>query len=197
MKKFLPLIAAALLVALSGGLSFSAQDGVRFQWDITSLQPPNILPGGKASARASDGSKITITGSGTFSLIAPSAAALFPLFQVVTGGGTFEIRNPAGSITESGTFLVTRLVRFEEAPGTFPGTDRIGNGADARGGLVVLQIVYSDGRQGTLVVSCHLAGTPDSVFEGITATKGFVDFFNAEAPVAGVDADRTLFHVLR
>src|SRR3989442_15892959 len=42
------------------------------RWDIISLQPPppaaprNVLPGGFASARANDGSKITLTGSGTF-----------------------------------------------------------------------------------------------------------------------------------
>ena len=62
-------------------------------------------------------------------------------------------------------------------------------------GLAVLRIQYSDGERGILVVSCHLAGTPDSVFEGITASKGFVDYFNSQAPIPGVDANRTLFHV--
>jgi len=50
-------------------------------------------------------------------------------------------------------------------------------------------------------VSCHLPGagpptTPETVFEGITATKGFVAYWNREAPLPGVDANRTLFHVL-
>jgi len=46
-------------------------------------------------------------------------------------------------------------------------------------------------------VSCHLVGTPDSVFEGVTATKGFVDYWNREAPPAPPgNADRTTFHVL-
>ncbi len=64
-------------------------------------------------------------------------------------------------------------------------------------GLVVLSIAYDDdGSRGILVVSCHLVGTPDSVFEGITAPKGFVDFWNREAPAGGVDANRTVFHIL-
>jgi len=33
------------------------------------------------------------------------------------------------------------------------------------------------------------------VFEGVTASKGFVSYWNRQAPVDGVDANRTLFHV--
>jgi hypothetical protein len=38
-------------------------------------------------------------------------------------------------------------------------------------------------------------GTPDTVFEGVNASKGFVHYYDNVAPVAGVDANRTLFHV--
>jgi hypothetical protein len=40
------------------------------------------------------------------------------------------------------------------------------------------------------------AGSPDTLFEGITASKGFVDYWNRAAPVPNVDGNRTLFHVL-
>jgi hypothetical protein len=40
-------------------------------------------------------------------------------------------------------------------------------------------------------------GTPDNVFEGITVSKGFVDYWNRDPDVPGVDANRTIFHVLR
>jgi hypothetical protein len=83
-----------------------------------------------------------------------------------------------------------------------PVSDLIGNSADARAGLAVLRIKYSDGSLGVLVISCHLfpgpsgiPGSPPSVFEGITVSKGFVDFFDRVPPVGGVDANRTLFHV--
>ena len=61
------------------------------------------------------------------------------------------------------------------------------------------------GGRGVLVVSCHLNGNPPpqgpdaappSVFEGITASMGFVDYWNRVAPVGGVDGNRTLFHIL-
>jgi len=47
------------------------------------------------------------------------------------------------------------------------------------------------------VVSCHFNGTPNSVFEGITASKGFVDYWNRVPPAPGVDANRTAFHVVK
>ena len=62
--------------------------------------------------------------------------------------------------------------------------------------LAVLLIAYSDGSEGTLVISCNGGFAPASIFEGITATKGYVDYWNREAPVGGVDADRTIFHVI-
>jgi hypothetical protein len=94
---------------------------------------------------------------------------------------------------------VTGFVDWHLAPGTAPPlTNLIGDPADARAGLVFLTIAYSDGSTGVLVVSCHLVGTPDSVFEGITASKGFVDYFNAVPPPAPPgDANRTLFMVVK
>jgi len=34
------------------------------------------------------------------------------------------------------------------------------------------------------------------VFEGVIASKGFVTYFDRVAPVPGVDANRTLFHIV-
>lgn len=113
-----------------------------------------------------------------------------------TGGGTYII-SWAGSSVESGTYDVTGLVSFHVAPGSVPSTitDTIGDRTTARAGLAVLKIMYSDGSDGILIVSCHLpVGSPMTIFEGITATKGYVDFWNREAPKAGVDANRTNFH---
>jgi hypothetical protein len=134
----------------------------------------------------------------------------------VTGGGTWETFDNTGASRGSGTFEVIKLIRFDMAPGnqTSGVDDDIGDAqidrdegtlTDNRAGLAFLKIAYSDGSEGILVVSCHLNGGPNfttnpaapaTVFEGITASKGFVDYWNREAPVAGVDADRTLFHIL-
>jgi len=153
------------------------QETVR--WDIVQ-NTANVLPGGQASAKASDGSQITMTGSGTFVPGDPNN---------VTGGGTWTA---TGSVAGSGTYRVTSLVSFTEAPGSLPsGTiDTIDEPADARAGLAVFRIAYSDGSDGVLVFSCMLpVASPASLLEGITATKGFVDFWNS------VIAPITIFHI--
>jgi len=170
----------------------SADSATHGRWDIISLQPPNVLAGGVASALADDGSMITLTGNGTF--VAPAGGS--GRSGAATGGGTWETQDKDGNVTGSGTYEVTGLVRWDQAPGTSPPVgDLIGDPAERSAGLVVLSIEYSDGSRGILVVSCHLVGTPDSVFEGVNASKGFVHYYDNVAPVAGVDANRTLFHV--
>ncbi len=167
------------------GFSASASNH-HMRWDIISVDfsTGTLSAGGIASARANDLSEITLTGSGTFRSNPGNP-------QDVTGGGTWQ------TSTGSGTYEVIEFVRFEVAPGTPPlPHDNIGTLADNRAGLLVVRIAYSDGSEGALVVSCHLVGTPNAVFEGVTASKGFVDYWNRAAPLAGVDANRTTFHVI-
>ena len=179
-----------LVVLILGGAALVLAAGARaapvneeYRWDILK-NVANVVPGGEASALASDGSKITMTGSGTF-----RANSGFP--QDVTGGGSWTTFDSAGRATGSGTYQVTAFVAFRVAPGTISGVlDFIGNLADARAGLVVLRIAYSDGTEGVLSYSCMLDGTPGSVLEGITASKGFADYWNS------VIAPVTIFHVL-
>jgi hypothetical protein len=131
--------------------------------------------GSEGSALANNGSKITLTGSGAFESGEPNE---------VSGGGNWTL-----STGESGTYRVTALVRFDLAPGRIPNPPNP-NVAAIRPGLAFLRIAYSDGSRGILVVSCHLPGTPDSVFEGVTASKGFTDYWN-RIPAG------TLFQVIR
>ena len=188
--------AAALLVPAGASAGSSNH---QYRWDIIHLSgPPPVtttLPGGKASACAASScaSMITLTGSGTF-----RANPGGP--QNVTGGGTWTT---TGFGAGSGTYTVTGFVSFEVAPGTLPSPPFIdgvtGVAADARAGLAVLRITYSDGDQGVLVVSCDLPGTPPNlpIVEGITATKGFVDYWNRAAPESAPPfGNRTTFHVL-
>jgi hypothetical protein len=163
------------------------------RWDIVSINfaTGTASAGGIASARANDNSKITLTGSGTFRSNPGNP-------QDVTGGGTWQTFDASGASTGSGSYTVTGLVSFTLAPGTFPlPHDNIGNSADAGSGLLVIRIAYSDASDGTLDVSCHFVGTPDAVFEGVTASKGFVEYWNREAPPAPPgNANRTAFHVI-
>jgi hypothetical protein len=174
----------------AGGHKATDDKGATFRWDIVSIDfaAGTLNPGGVAASLAHDGSQIVLTGTGTFRVDHP---------KQVTGGGTWQTFSAGGAPTGSGTFEVTRLVDFELAPGTLPPlTDNIGNAADARAGLVHLQIAYSDGSRGVFVISCHLVGSPDSMYEGVTASKGVVDYFNRLQPIPGVDANRNVFHVV-
>ncbi len=188
--------ASAMLASKPTGLSpsFSASaSNHHMRWDIVSVNftTGTASAGGIASARANDNSKITLTGSGTFRSNPGNP-------QDVTGGGTWQTFDASGGSTGSGSYTVTGLVSFTLAPGTFPlPHDNIGNSADAGSGLLVVRVAYSDGSEGTLDVSCHFVGTPDAVFEGVTASKGFVDYWSREAPPAPPgDANRTAFHVI-
>jgi hypothetical protein len=183
---------AALGAALGPEAAFADhEDNRKVSWDIINLDFTNnhVTSGGHASAFANDNSKITITGSGTF-----RANSGHP--EDVTGGGTWETSGGAVG-AGSGTYRVTKLVTFTPAPGTPPpqNVDMIGPGP-GHAGLVTLRVRYSNGMEGVLTVSCHLVGTPDSVFEGITASMGFNGFWSREAPSPGVNADRTVFHFL-
>ncbi len=166
-------------------------DETRVRWDIISVDfsTGTLSAGGIASALANDNSKITLTGSGTFGAGEDDGAK---------GGGTWWTFGPTGTQTATGTYRTTGLVSWTPAPGTPPlPHDNIGNLADNSAGLVTLRVRYSDGSRGVLMVSCHLVGTPNAVFEGITATKGFVDYWNRESPPAPPgNANRTTFHVM-
>jgi hypothetical protein len=205
---FAPRCARRALLALTIGLAVTsfAWVGARaggggathLSWDLIHLIGNVVSAGGFDSAKAADGSGITLTGSGTFVSV-PIPGEGEP--QAVTGGGTWETFDNGGVSTGSGTYVVTGLVSFDNAGpnGVPPPTliDTIGSYLDARGGLLILRVLYSDGERGVLTVSCHgPANVPNTVFEGITATKGIVGYVDRGKPAAGVDGNRTIFHVL-
>lgn len=180
---FLTIAGLSLLLLFVSSVSGDRGE-VKVRWDIVSISASNVvLAGGSASSKASDGSQITLTGEGTFEPGDPND---------VTGGGAFQTLDSSGAAIGSGTYRVTGLVRFKEAVGTLAGsglTDGIGNPAQAHAGLLFLTIRYSDGSSGVLVASCSLVGTPASNFEGITASKDAVDYWNVAA------GGFTLFHI--
>jgi hypothetical protein len=140
-----------LLPLLLVGITRGDQEETKFQWVI----------GSAASALANDSSKITLTGTGTFKPNDP---------EEVTGGGTWQTFNPGATTPNaSGTFKVTRLVKVDLTPSV--------PDPSIRGGLAFFRIKYSDGNRGILVVSCRV-GAPAPVFEGVTASKDFTDYWS-------------------
>ena len=196
-----PVAVLALLVVSPLASSASGGSGnTKYQWDIINFDfaTSTITAGGPASAFAtgSGGSthtgKITVTGHGTFRSNSGNP-------QNVTGGGMWQTFDGTGSPTGSGNYQVTGFVDFHVAPGSLPAnvTDNSGVKADVRSGLAVFKIAYDDGSAGVLIVSCDLpVGSPNTLFEGITASKGYVDYWERDPAVAGVNANRTNFHEL-
>jgi hypothetical protein len=172
----------------------------KIRWDIISVNftttPITLSPGGHAMAIANDGTSITLTGSGTFRSNSGNP-------QNVTGGGTWETFAEDGvTSTGSGTYQVTGFVSFALAPAPNPPAaviDDICSDCVLHSGLAELRIAYSDGSKGVLVISCNAPGegSPPSVFEGITVSKDFIDYWNRHNPVPAVDGNRTSIHSLQ
>jgi hypothetical protein len=158
--------------------SRSSGDKKLVRWDVGVFD-------GSSSATASSDARITFTGSGTFRTNHKNRED-----RHVTGGGTWQTSTPSAS----GTYTVTALLSFHVAPGAvLPGVlppELLPDNTAARAGLAFLRIRYSDGTHGILVVSCRLPGSPPDVAEGISASKGFVDFWRMEDP------DFTLFQIV-
>jgi len=175
-----------LLTLLTAGLREVHGQAASVSWAFV-LSAGNQT-GSIATACANDGSCITLTGSGTF--VAPTGGE--GTSSAATGGGAWSLFAP-GATTPSatGTYSVTGLVRWEQK-GTFPLLPD-----NAVGGLAILRVEFSDGSQGVLTVSCHAAsGADPAVFEGITVSKGHVDYWNRQAPGPEVVGNRTIFHTL-
>jgi len=197
--RFVLLAVVALVVGLLTTGSFAsplrhharARTGLTIRWDLISFNgvfTNPINPGGSASAHAPDGTKITLTGSGTFGGLA----------KKVTGGGNWTTYGASGAQSGTGTYKVVSLVSFIEAnlqSQTPVATDSIGDVNKRANGTAVLRVAYSDGSQGVLTIGCHGPGAPPGIFEGIATSKGFKLYYEAEDPKPGVDANRTIFHV--
>ena len=181
-------LAAALTLLTTFASAASSGGAAHVRWDIistTGIPPAPLNPGGHASAMAPDGDTITLTGSGHF--VAPASGGGS---GAADGGGTWT------TSSGSGTYQVTALVSWERAndQANVGFVDNIDEGTRTNG-TAVLKIAFSDGSSGVLTVGCHGPGAPPGIFEGIATTKGYKTYYNVPAPVSGVDAGRTIFHV--
>jgi hypothetical protein len=186
-------LGAALMLLTTFASAASSGGAAHVRWDIISIPGgtpgpgAQVNPGGHASATAPNGGDtITLTGSGTF--VAPASGGGS---GAATGGGTWSASGGG-----SGTYTVTGLVSWESAgaQANIGLIDNIDEGT-ATNGTAVLTIDFSDGSSGVLTVGCHGPGAPPGIFEGIATTKSYKTYYTVPAPVAGVDAGRTIFHV--
>ena len=191
------LISLAVILCMISSLPVVQASADHVRWDLIHFNPtttpPTVTAGGVAFASARNPSSLSIelTGSGTF--VGPASGGTS---GGVTGGGTWETFSGTTS-TGSGTYEVTALVSWTFSNFQTPGVliDLIDDGTRANG-VAVFRIRYSDGSEGVLGVGCHGPGAPDGTLEGVIASKGHVTYWDAQGPVGGVDADRTIFHLM-
>jgi hypothetical protein len=181
-------IGAVLMLLTTFASAASSGGAAHVRWDIIStigIPPTPLNPGGHASATAPDGDTITLTGSGHFVAAASGGAS-----SGVSGGGTWTTSGG------SGTYRVTSLVSWVRAndQANVGFVDNIGGGTRTNG-TAVLTIAFSDGSSGVLTIGCHGPGAPPGIFEGIATTKGYKTYYTVHSPAAGVDGNRTIFHV--
>lgn len=189
-------VSLAMLLCMTVGLPVVQGSAEHVRWDIIHLNaattPPTVSAGGHAFASARNPSSLSIklTGSGTF--VGPASGGTS---SGVTGGGTWETFSGTTS-TGSGTYEVIELISWQFANFQLPVLNDLIEGRGSNGNAV-LRIRYSDGSEGVLGIGCHGPGAPDGIVEGVAATKDFVTYWDAQAPVGGVDANRTSFHLLK
>jgi hypothetical protein len=183
---------ASLLVLFPvAALVAEGQTSLRMRWDLVSVSGGVISAGATDAAVAEDGSTINLTGSGFFVKL-PGTARFRAIAQ--HGGGTWETFDSSGTSTGNGTYTVLRgPAYFQGTTGALPAalTDTIGDKANARAGMLIAEIKYSDGDRGVLAVLCALPGAPATNVEGFTVTKGAAEYW-----ILGPAPRFTLFHVV-
>ena len=197
---FMAILAVLACVGAPGPSAYGSE-GTRIRWDIVQISMSGsvitVFPGGISTSVAAlipaqgtgDDSTITLTGEGTFE---PGES------HEVTGGGTWATAQKDGTPIASGHYRVTQLLFWKLSPSNFAATgivDGFGEPEDVVTGLAVLRVHYSDGEDGIVTISCSFGPpTPAAVFEGTTATKGFIDYSNPTSK-NGLDGN-TFFHLL-
>ena len=115
-RAWLALVIGLTITSFAGLAARAAAGGgaTHLRWDLIHLFGSfgNVVSaGGSDSAKAADGSEITLTGSGTW--FSTPLVGVAP--QAVDGGGTWATFDSTGASTGNGAYAVTGLVSFDNA----------------------------------------------------------------------------------
>jgi hypothetical protein len=151
---------------------------------------------GKPSAKAPDGSTVTLSGRGGWD----------PDLETAEGGGRYTIEDASGEVTARGSWRVTNFASFEQFDGWWgmgPGFREEGwqgpPGSTTFSGFLTLEVNLEGQGDGTLVAWClmpevlerhpHLSNPDGHLGDGISLTGGdfeFTDFSENEMSMEGV-----------
>lgn len=113
---------------------------------------------GPSVSLAQDGSRIEISGSGSFSIGEGPKG--------VSGGGTFQIFDGGNNLVASGNWTMTHLRGFVDYGGFSPPDD------DLRGGTLEAEINLAGLGKGSLWIICLVGEPPPSKAEGVLVKVG-------------------------
>lgn len=149
------LLAFAIGLGLAGilpGAASAANSGdnhAAYVWVV------GAVPAGSSdTARAPDGSTVTLKGSGMLQA-GPGHSA--------SGGGTYSMSSGG-----SGTWRVTEMLGFV----SYGSASAQGLPANLFGGQAKLRVVLSNGASGVLTITCVLGSPPAGKMEGVTLILG-------------------------
>lgn len=114
----------------------------------------NLL--GPNTAIAPNGLTLKVTGSGSFDTVT----------AIITGGGSFWVISPSGTVVDRGTYVLTTFVSFKSYGGPNPGH---------QGGLLMLLVTATSSVTGMVfagipsTVSCRINAPSVAPEEGITS----------------------------
>jgi hypothetical protein len=191
-RRWAPQLVGLLVLLPTMAVIAKAQASTKMRWDLISISGGVASAGGTDTAMAHDGSTIALTGSGFFRAL-PGPARFSAIAS--EGGGNWQTFDSTGAPTGTGTYTVLRgPAFFHETAGAVPAsiTDTIGDKADARAGILFVEVEFSDGNRGILGVFCALPGAPATNYEGFTVTKGTAEYLTIPPP-----PNFTLLHVVK
>lgn len=113
---------------------------------------------GPSVSHAKDGSRIEISGTGSFSIGEGPKS--------VSGGGTFEIFDSSDNLVASGNWTMEHLRGFVDYGGFPPPND------DLRGGTLTAEIDLDGLGKGSLWIFCLVGDPPPSKEEGVHVKVG-------------------------
>jgi hypothetical protein len=143
---------------------------------------------GRPSAKAANGSTITLTGKGGWNPAEGSAS----------GGGTYTVTNKTGAVTARGTWRATKFASFLQLPGWWGIQDfkeagwQGPPGSASYSGFLTLNVEVSGLGKGVLKLWCLMPGVPKPaghVSDGLSLTGPklrFTDFREQEKSMEGV-----------
>jgi hypothetical protein len=143
----------------SSGPQFShsaSENTGTFDWFFGTAFP--FFAAGPSVSRARDGSRIEISGSGSFSIGEGPKS--------ISGGGTFQIFDSENNLVASGSWTATHLRGFVDYGGFPPPND------DLRGGTLEVEINLAGPGQGSLWIICVVGEPPPSKSEGVLVKVG-------------------------